>query len=168
MNFFYNLDVEKAFLEDLIQDTFIALYQNKKYHKKSTSEQEKILFGIAKNVYRMWVSKRVKELNMSEHIDRYADPEIYSLDNFQDENLEKELVKKQEIVNSAIKKLNPTVQQVIQMRFVEKLSRKEIAEKLGIKEKDVHTYQKRGIKYLNKMINIDNKSNICTLAFIYL
>jgi RNA polymerase sigma factor (sigma-70 family) len=55
-------------------------------------------------------------------------------------------------MTEAIKGLNPRVKQVITMRFLGNLSRSEIAKQLNISEDDVHTYQKRGVKYLKNMV----------------
>ncbi len=111
-------------------------------------EPTKILYGIAKNRYKEWVRalprNQMLELNENE-------PDI-SLEQLIDEEFEAKLDQFREELHSAIKQLNPTLRDVMRMRYLENMTRKEVAEKLGIKEKHVHVYQRRGITALQKII----------------
>ena len=57
------------------------------------------------------------------------------------------------MLHDTIKSLNPVVRQVLELRFLQNKSRKETAELLQINEDQVHTYQKRGVKYLKDRLN---------------
>ncbi len=155
--FFYYKYVEKDHIEDLAQDAFMRFYN--KYGQKSLDEVEaqKILFGICRNVYKEWVRKSIKEKNVS-FLDNYeyeiADES--TLDDatlFDADDISKVIEGNLEIIKTCLDQLNETVRKVLEYRFLEGKTRKETAELLGIKEKDVHTYQKRGVKYLKKMVD---------------
>lgn len=154
--FFYYKYVEKDYIEDLVHDAFLRFY--KKYSDKdlSSDEHQKILFGICRNVYKEWVRKAVKEKNVS-FLDNYEyeiadesvpDDEVL----FEADNAEKIIENNLELIKECLDELNETVRKVLEYRFLEGKTRKETAELLNIKEKDVHTYQKRGVKYLKKKI----------------
>jgi RNA polymerase sigma factor (sigma-70 family) len=150
--FFYYKSVNTADIEDLCNDSFLIFYD--KYQAKliNTEESSKILFGICKNIYRRWIQKIVKETNnvdLEKFCDEISDEyEVFSQDKYE-EKLEKQKI----LIKDAIEKLNPIVKEVMICRFVHFMTRAETAVKIGIKEKDVHTYQKRGVKYLRKIIN---------------
>jgi len=151
--FFYYKSVNQADIEDLEHEVYIRFYKKFDFENLPEVETKRILFGIARNVYREWVRQCIKE-NKAEFLDNYEYEDL--IDDFVDEEFEKKIALQKQVVLEAIEKLNPTVKSVLEYRFIHAKSRKEIAELLGIKEKDVHTYQKRGIKYLRKLINNDN------------
>ena len=152
-SFLYYKCVNKSEVEDLAQESFLRLYQ--KYGDDITDEVEarKILFGIAKNVYRTWVSKRIHETKVEDIEQVSFDDNDEETELAEKEEYQKSLDIQRDIIKRAMKHLNPNVRSVLECRFLEAMTRKQVAEKLGMKEKDVHTYQKRGIKYLNKLIN---------------
>ena len=155
--FFYYKSVNSAYIEDLSQDVYIRFYNKFSDKELSEVESKKILYGIARNVYKEWVRQSIKEKRVS-LLDNFEYEELDHgdlLDLFlelENPEFDEKLLKNQEILKEAIETLGENVRNVIKMRFVEGLSRKEVAEKLNIKEKDVHTYQKRGVKYLKKLI----------------
>ena len=53
--------------------------------------------------------------------------------------------------------LSPRVRQVIELRFIKGKSRQETAKIMKMSPKDVHTYQKRGLKYLETKGDKSNK-----------
>jgi RNA polymerase sigma-70 factor (ECF subfamily) len=59
-------------------------------------------------------------------------------------------------LNKAIEKLEETFQNVIVLRFFNKLSHAETAEVLGIKEGNVRVIQYRALKKLQTYLNEDN------------
>ena len=149
--FFYYKSVNTSSVEDLTHEVFIRFF--KKFGDRLIEEQEakRILFGFSSNVYKEWVREQVKA-KRADLLDNY-NYEQDSQDDFVDELYEQKLESQRKIVLNAMTKLNPKVRFVLESRFLNKMSRKEIAEKMGISEKDVHTYQKRGVKYLKKIIN---------------
>lgn len=166
--FFYYKSVNSASIEDLAHDVYLRFY--KKYGETSFElvEAKRILFGFCRNVYREWVREQIKE-KRSEFLENYDydvehEGEISTLsepddvfEEFAEEqtDFEKRHESQKELLKEAISRLNPRVKEILECRFFHNMTRKEIAEKLNMNEKDVHTYQKRGIKYLRKMIHED-------------
>lgn len=156
--FFYYKSVDTSIIEDLTQESFIRFY--KKYNQKQLDEVEsiKIIYGIARNVYREWVRKSISEKTVSliDNINYESDDEqeSYEIEAFAEEESEfdKQLTEKMDSIKDCLNELNEKVRLVLQYRFMESKSRKEVAEILKISEKDVHTYQKRGIKYIKKIL----------------
>jgi RNA polymerase sigma factor (sigma-70 family) len=150
---FYYKGVNPSGIEDLVHDTFLRFYR--KYNDKDLSieESEKILFGIARNVYKEWVRKmiKLKQVDLIENYEYEISSESESEDYDALESFSKSK-KDFKLIKSAMKNLNPKIKKVLEMRFLEGKTRKITAEILGIKESDVHTYQKRGIKYIKKIL----------------
>lgn len=165
---FYNLNFQKIYkfyyykfvlkddIEDLVHESFLRFY--KKYGQKDlqTDECQKILYGISRNIYKEWVRKAIKEKNVS-FLDNYeyeiADDRVEDDKAlFESDEPEGLLKSNLEVIKECLDELNETVRKVLECRFLEGKTRKETAELLGIKEKDVHTYQKRGVKYLKKLV----------------
>lgn len=148
--FFYYKFVSKPDIEDLSHDVFLRFYS--KFNHKSCNEDEarKLLYGICRNVYKEWVRNCIKSQS-----NIYCDDLDYSIsyEDFYSEGFEQKRMKQKEALLHALETLNPVVKQVLELRFFKGLTRKETAEKLGIKEKEVHTYQKRGIQYIHKRIH---------------
>ncbi|MEI7603558.1 MAG: sigma-70 family RNA polymerase sigma factor [bacterium] len=165
-SYFYNKFVNVSDIEDLAQESFLRIYSKYGDNFPNTDEPRKILFGICRNIYRDWVRDHIKEVTTDdiETAIYKHNPDYNHEEDFEDDS--QDLIRQQnvDLVKEAMKKLNPKVKAVLEYRFIEGLSRKEIAEKLGISQDDVHTYQKRGIKYLNKMINTNDKVDSKTIV----
>ncbi len=140
-------------IEDVVQEVFLLFFAKYDCTKMSEVEAAKILFGITKNKYKEWVRASIKHQTFELFDNNHADE---TFEDYVDEEYEYRLDSFRHKAHSAIKLLNPTLRQVMTMRFIDGLTRHEIAEKLGIKEKHVHVYQRRGIAALQKMINEDS------------
>lgn len=155
--YFYYKSVTKSSIEDLSHDVYFRFFN--KYSNTNISEIEstKILFGYCKNIYKEWVRKSIKDGNVTyiddieyEYIDDETDRDINDL---LSDDYEKQRLKDKEALLNALSSLSSNIRLVLEYRFLKGMSRKEISDKLNISQKDVHTYQKRGIKYLRKLIN---------------
>lgn len=157
--FFHYKSVETSVIEDLTHDSFLRFYQ--KYSDKSYDDTEalKILYGIVRNVYREWVRKSINEKRVP-LIDNlnYEEEDSVEFAIFEDNDYEDRLFKRVEELKDCISELNEKIRKVLEYRFLEGKSRKEVAILLNISEKDVHTYQKRGIKYLKKIVESRGKT----------
>ena len=148
--FFYYRGVAFSDIDDLSSECYIRFYQ--KYQEKLSDniESRKVLSGIAGNILKEWQRKtfghKIVELDDNISDDQLYD--FYSRDDFDDD-----FGKKQLMLHDTIKSLNPVVKQVLELRFLQNKSRKETAELLQINEDQVHTYQKRGVKYLKDRLN---------------
>jgi RNA polymerase sigma factor (sigma-70 family) len=151
--YFYYKGVEKAEVEDLAQETFLRLFRV--YGDRADLadlEIRKLVYGVARNVWREWVRRQVQlpTVEFDELQDVGESP-----DEFQEEAEDTELLEAQRAaVLAAIEDLHPTMRQVLTLRFAENLSRQEVADRLNIKPDEVHTYQKRGIKMLQKIVRL--------------
>lgn len=161
--FFYYKFVQKDEIEDLAQDVFMRFY--KKYApslEKNPQDSLKLLYGICRNVYREWVRKSMKDRTVA-FVDEYeyedSDESLSAEDQylFDAEKPEESINFNLEELKIHLESLNEKVRLVLQYRFLEGKSRKETAEIMKIAEKDVHTYQKRGIKYLKKLVENEKK-----------
>lgn len=144
--FYYkNLSTEEA--EDQTQETFLRFFR--KYQPEHLDELtcRKILYGIAKNLYCDWV-KQCIQMPMTELNEDFPIP--VEFDDLSTEEAEEVLGNELAELKETIETLNPTLRAVIKLRFLEGLTRKEVAERLQIKEKHVHVYQRRALAALQK------------------
>jgi RNA polymerase sigma-70 factor, ECF subfamily len=139
--FFYYKSVNRSEIEDLVQEVYIRFFRKTDISGTDIILCQKLLYGFSRNIYKEWVRKQIKSELVYSNIDYLSNDDS---DPINDPSVEHDSL----FLKEAIEKLNPVVRQVITMRFIENLSRKEIADKLNIKEKHVHVYQRRGIKYL--------------------
>jgi RNA polymerase sigma-70 factor (ECF subfamily) len=145
--YFYYRGIERTVAEDLSSETFFRMYKSYKNDLNS-----KILWGIAKNVYKEFVRNSISNQETGFFDESFFDsePEIDEISEYYDEKFEEkiEILKLQ--LHKMIEKLNPGVREVMKMRFIEGLKISEIAIKLGMPESTVKKYQHRGIEYLLK------------------
>jgi len=150
--FFYYRSVAFSDIDDLTSECYIRFHA--KYQEKLSSENEsrKILSGIAGNILKEWQRKTFahKIVELDDEVSQDLMYEFYAPSDFDDDFGQKQLQ-----LHEMIKSLNPTVRQVLDLRFLQNKTRKEIATTLQISEDQVHTYQKRGVKYLKDRLNGD-------------
>lgn len=139
-------------IEDITQEVFLRFFNKYDCTKMDDTEVTKILFGITKNMYKEWVRSAIAHQSFELFENNHTDE---SMDEFVDEDYEKRLDTFRHTAETAINDLNPTLKKVMRMRYWDGMSRKEIAEKLDIKEKHVHVYQRRGIAALQKVLGED-------------
>lgn len=156
--YFYYRYLNKHEAEDLTHETYLRFY--KKYSDKKITELEakKILYGFARNVLKEWIRQNMKliEVEFIDGID--YEIEMEEIEVLESDSFNKDQEEKNRYLHDAIEELSDYVKTVIKFRYLENLSRKEISEKLGISEDMVHTYQKRGVKYLKQKIGVPPKS----------
>ncbi|MEI6887398.1 MAG: sigma-70 family RNA polymerase sigma factor [bacterium] len=145
--FFYYKGVREGEVEDLIQQTFLEIYT--KYYKNGSMVNEiNIVYGFARNILKRWYESNKNTINLDEDI-----MESLSVTTFEtDEEYDNELNLMSNKVKVAIENLHESTRQVIKLRFLDGLSRKDTAISLGISEDQVHTIQKRGIQYLKEQL----------------
>ena len=121
--FYYKLvDIDA---EDLAQEVFLRFFKRYTKNQFSDEETKKVLFGIAQNVYKEWVRQAIKHQNYP------LDPEMEVKENyveFTDDEFELQLEGYRSDMREAIARLNPTLRQVIELRFLEGKTRAEVAE----------------------------------------
>ncbi|QQR93596.1 RNA polymerase sigma factor [bacterium] len=154
--FFYHKPyINRDTAEDLVSETFLRGYKYTLENSISEEEVLKLLFGIAKNVYKEWVKKNIAmaEVEFNEEISSFID-EYEALDdpNISSTEIPNKHEKMIEQCKDVIDTFSDKLKYVMRYRFIEGLSRAETAQILHISEDAVHTYQKRGIKYLKEKV----------------
>jgi RNA polymerase sigma factor (sigma-70 family) len=156
--YFYYRIYDKSLVDDLTQDVYVRFY--KKYFTDSdcisaenVTEHMKLVYGFCRNIYKEHIYKSLKTPSI-----QFNDEIDYGLLNTLTEKSinEVEVTRLKRILKEAISKLNPTVRRVIELRFLHSMTRKEVANILEVSEDDVHTYQKRGIKYIKNLVTNPN------------
>lgn len=145
-NFFYYKGVELSEVEDLVQEVFMRLYKNylDRLGDLDEVETKRLLYTIAKNVWREWVRSSIKHQTYS-FDDSFDQAETF-------EEATEVDPEERVVLLAAIDQLPESQQAVLRCRFIEGLTRRETAERLGIAETHVHTYQKRAIHTLRKVV----------------
>ncbi|MCX8034863.1 MAG: sigma-70 family RNA polymerase sigma factor [Candidatus Dojkabacteria bacterium] len=134
-------------VEDILHDAYLVIYESYK-DKLDSNESKKILFGILQKKYVDYIRLKYREYENIEYIDNYAGEQnnvISHLDLAQLEDKLRDYIYK-------LEKKYPKLMIILRMRLLDKLSRREIAEVLNITEDHVHTYQKRAIAIIKKII----------------
>lgn len=145
--FFYYRSVAKDECEDLLQEVFLRFHKSFGLKELAADEAAKILFGIARNVYREWVRNQIR--NQHGEFDD-AIEYLGTVEEYCDDGFEATLVELQSDLKKGMETLGDSVRQVIELRFIEGKTRAETAAITGMSEKQVHVYQRRGIATLQK------------------
>lgn len=143
--FFYYKTFDHASAEDLTQETFLNFAEfiskgNKVENKKA------FLFAIAKNVFAKNLRRKYEEVNLDlETIDFYSFVEDTLEQNGAEDNF-------MQFVKSFISQLPNKQRIILELRFINKMKIKHIAEELGKNINYVKTTQRRGLKNLKKLL----------------
>jgi RNA polymerase sigma-70 factor (ECF subfamily) len=150
--FFYFKTLSKEVAEDLTQDTFISFVKIVK-DQNNIENLVAFLYGIAKNIFLRYLKDKYKSGIPFSEFER-------DFENYAEEYVENIKNKKtlEERASEFIKYLPPKQKIVVQLRFIEKLSLKEIADKLNKDMNYVKTTQKRGIANLRRYVELGDLS----------
>ncbi len=142
---------QKAQAEDICHEVFLNAWQNIKNFRFQGYPFSSWLYRIAANAVIDYYRTRKININI-DNVPEEAVVENASLGEKFDDQLDLQLVK------VCLKKLEPSYQDVLIMKFVEELSNKEIAVALEKSEGAVRVIQHRALKQLKKHIE-DERSN---------
>lgn len=154
--FLYNLFGTKHDAEEIVQDTFVKIWEKRADFNTSYSF-ESFLFTIAKNAFlnhnRKKVNRKVVESDLGLIINNQIsnDTENYVLFN-----------ETRDIIQTIIDDLPPKRKEIFLLRRIEGLSRKEIAEKLGISVVTVDSHILKANKHLKEELK---KYSVLLLIF---
>ncbi|MGV8093955.1 MAG: RNA polymerase sigma factor [Mangrovibacterium sp.] len=123
--FLYSLLKSTEDAEEIVQDTFVKIWE-KRHRFREEYTFESFLFKIAKNSFLNHNRKKINTRIFHEQYDLMFDLKQNTTEDYL---LFKET---QEIIDSIINEMPPKQREVFILQKVEGLSRKEIAEKLGI------------------------------------
>ncbi len=151
--FFYYKVLSREIAEDLTSETFITFAHILKENKKIDNVKA-FLFGVAKNIFLKYLQLKYKQeipfSSISENFEEYADTFVYEIE--KRENLEDKVL-------LFLNKVPEKQRIVLQLRLIEKLSLKEICQKLDKDMNYVKTTQKRGLKSLKEIIALSFGKN---------
>lgn len=149
--FFYYKTLNKNTAEDLASETFLTFVNLLNEHKE-IDNLNAFLYGIAKNLFMQFLRKKYQEgipfSAIDENFEEYAFEYVQESENT--ETSEEKLLKFLHLIPSK-------QQEVIRLRFIEKLNLDEICIKLQKDMNYVKTTQKRGIKSLKKAIELNTQ-----------
>lgn len=144
--FFYFKILSKEIAEDLTTETFLLYVETVEKNSK-VDDPKAFLFGIAKNVFLKFLREKytheTSSANLGESFDEYLDNFVKVSESGRDLT---------DILEKFLPKIPAKQREIASMRFVDKLSLKEIAEKLGKDMNYVKTTQKRAIASIKKLI----------------
>lgn len=154
--FFYYKLLNKEVAQDLTSETFTTFIAGIKTPSVVIKNYEKYLYGIAKIIFYEHLKRKYKEPLIIENFESLSDFEDTVTTNLEDFTEDKT---PEEILLSRLVLLPEKQRIVISLRLIDKLSLKEIAQKLDKNMNYVKTTQKRAIKNLKEIF----ANNRCTL-----
>ena len=157
--FVYSLLKTEADTEEIVQDVFVKLWENRDKLKKSASF-ESFLFTVAYNTTISLLRKRANESRYVEYV-KSIQIEIGDFDTV--ENPDWEEVNKK--LYSLIEKMPARQREVFKMKYFQGFSYKDIAGKLGISVNTIENHIAKANKFLKENLG---KNYLATLLFIYL
>ncbi|MGC9610893.1 MAG: sigma-70 family RNA polymerase sigma factor [Minisyncoccia bacterium] len=153
---FLKVGGQKAQAEDICHEVFMNAWQNIKNFRFQGYPFSSWLYRIAGNAVIDYY--RTKKVNVDiETVPEDVFARTASLGEKFDERLDLEKIQ------LCLKKLEPSYQDVLIMKFVEELSNKEIAAALEKTEGAVRVIQHRAIKQLKKHLEENGRQNIQTI-----
>ncbi|GAB4283611.1 MAG: sigma-70 family RNA polymerase sigma factor [Candidatus Dojkabacteria bacterium] len=152
--YFYSRVLNQQIAEDLTSDTFIKFAESVTSPSTKIEDPKKYLFGIARNTFVKYLQEKYKKNESLFEIDYFRvgfdnsadyDPIETDHDDSKDYTLE-------ELAARLLPHIPEKQRLVLQLRIIEKLSLKEICEKLNKDMNYVKTTQKRGLKSLRELV----------------
>lgn len=156
----YNLLRSEEIAQDILQDTFIALWQNREKIDESKSLKS-FIFTIAANKTKNVFRKAASDENYKTLLlDYYQEDYNPILDNiYKKENLQ--------LLDSLLNNLSPQQKLIIQLSKIELKSHKEIATLLRLSEQTVNTHVRDANKKLKSLITTNIKIISAVLIALY-
>lgn len=132
---FMNRWPNQSLAEELVQKTIFDAVRGRDSFEASKGSPEEWVFGIARNNIRLEMRRRATRPSVDGDISRY-------LETIDSEPLPDEVLEQKEtavIVRSALSRLENKEQDVLRAKYIENLSACDIASRIGITEKAVHS-----------------------------
>ena len=157
--FIFSLVKTETDTEDLVQEVFVKLWENKN-KLKNTASFDTYLFTIAYNATVSFLRNRAKDMQYVEYVKSVQ----IELDNFSfiDEINKEEVHEK---LHRLIEKMPPRQREVFKMKHFKDYSYKEIAEILNISVNTVENHIVKAHKYLKENLG---KTYLLILFFMHL
>ncbi|MFW5720692.1 MAG: RNA polymerase sigma factor [Candidatus Dojkabacteria bacterium] len=141
--FFSSRVFDKSHSDDLCQTVYLKFY--KKFSKQEHFDETslKILFGFCRNEFKEYLRIQGKSREV-DYIEDFQYTVTNDSDEYQQPNPYLELIK------HSLIKLHPTTRKVIEYKYFYRMSHREIAVLVGIRESSVSKIVQRGVRYLKK------------------
>jgi RNA polymerase sigma factor (sigma-70 family) len=136
--------------EDLAQEVFIQLWKTRTHYEIKKSV-EAYLFSVANNIIALYLRKKKHR----RYVPIDSIPEVVDYHSVQKNQKPAGQVfqdKLPKIIQDMTTRLSPKAYEAIKLRFIEDLSVKEAAQKVGCSIKAFYSWQERAMKDLKKMI----------------
>lgn len=142
----YKLLRSEQIAQDILQDTFVSLWENRR-NLDETKSLKSFIFTIAANKTKNTFRKATTDDNFKTHLLNYYQEDYNPiLDNiYKNEKLQ--------LLESLLNKLSPQQKTIIELAKIEQKSHKEIAILLGISEQTVHAHVRDANKKLKNLIS---------------
>lgn len=133
---------------DLVGETFAqAVRGRKKFRGDSLEDARSWLFGIARNLVRMYHKSGVVERKMMESLEL----ERVQISTDPDEEIELTFEERATLVEESLVQLKPEYREAIELRYLSNREYSSIAEALGVTEDVARARVSRGIKRLRQL-----------------
>jgi RNA polymerase sigma factor (sigma-70 family) len=147
--FFYYKTLSRDIAEDLTSETFLRFVEevNKRKHQEAIENYHKYLFGIARIVFLTYLRKKYNGATVNvapQYFDQYV--QEFLEDVGETPTLEERAIK-------YIERLPEKQKIVASMRLIQKMSNREIAEKLGRNANYVKVTFKRAMKSMKILVS---------------
>ena len=144
-SFFYNMSRNVPLSEDLVQNVFMRMLKYR-HRFRGDGDFKAWMFHIAKNVH--FDHFRKKRISNTENVDDWQDRLRDQAPTGSQQLIEQE---RMELLNKAIKKLDPEKREIIIMSKLEGLKYSEIADILGTTEGNIKVKVFRAMKALKQI-----------------
>lgn len=154
--FFYYKSVRFDTIDELCQEAYMRFWQNFQSKLEDPVQCKKIIYGICLNVYREWVRDQIKHnfIQLESYWEELADDDnLCTTEDWEEPEYEDRHEELKTRLKQAIEQLPAKQKEVLILKYIDGLTRKEIANKLQIPQDQVYTYQKRAVKSLKEIID---------------
>jgi RNA polymerase sigma-70 factor (ECF subfamily) len=125
----------RSLAEELVQRAVFDAVRGRGSYEASKGSPEEWIFGIARNNIRLEIRRRASQGSVNGDVSGY-------LEVIDSKPLPEEIIERREtaeIVRTALGKLKSKEQEVLRAKYIEGLSVREIAERIGVTENAVHS-----------------------------
>lgn len=147
--FFYYKVLQQTEAEDLTSDTFLA-FAKAVQDKKHIEDPIKFLYGVARNTFTVHLQRKYRENSTSLEGGNFED--FIAATNEQASQCDTV----EELLQKYLSQIPEKQREVLELRFLQKLSPTEIAQHLNKDSNYVRTTQKRGLQTLKQIIATNN------------
>jgi RNA polymerase sigma-70 factor (ECF subfamily) len=144
--YFLSLSNNHSVSDELVQETFIRLWEKRRLYKPGLSNAYSYILSIARNIYFQYLRRRKRELRLGEARTITANPPKSPSEISTDKEVS-------EAVRLAIKSLDPHLRDTLNLIYLGGFSYREAAEALGISQKGVEKRVRTAFDELHRILS---------------